>query len=300
MIICILSVNVIDSVQRVVIVEEKLQNEFFEHINKQLEGVDSFFKAREAEAILKLRDLGEQVDVLQALRANRRTKTLRSTRNKHHSLKLAISEFYYSLVLLQNFQQLNHTGFRKVLKKQDKLARSTRGKAFFKNKVCPAYFWKTDKLNDLIESTEGVMIDRLEDGNRSKAMNRLRVPPLESRDVRSHWVTLVAGCLLGALAVMVVVAIVLAVLRPSDSWNHVTPVLRGLRVGFILSLWFFSFSINTFGWRKAGVNNILIFEFDPRNNLNFVELFAVGPIHGGSLTHQSLHATVQTCLLLEK
>ena len=242
---------------------------------KQLDGVNSFFKAREAEAEYKLRGLEEQVEVLQALRANRRTCTLRSTHKKHQSLKLAVSEFYYSLVLLQNFQQLNHTGFRKVLKKQDKMARSERGKELFKSQICQSYFWKTNKLNDLIESTEAVMIEKLEDGNRSKAMNRLRVPPLEARDVRSHWITLVAGCLMGALAVLVVVAIVLAALRPSGSWAHVDPVLRGLRVGFILTLWFYSFAINTFGWRKAGVNNILIFEFDPRNNLNFVELFAV-------------------------
>ena len=106
-------------------------------------------------------------------------------------------------------------------------------------------------------------------------MNRLRVPPLEARDVRSHWVTLIAGCLMGALVVLVVVAIVLAVLHSQDSWDIVNPVLRGLRVGFILTLWFYAFAINTFGWRKAGVNNILIFELDPRNNLNFVELFAV-------------------------
>lgn len=258
-----------------IFVDEVIQDKFFELIHKQLDGVNTFFRAREAESVHKLRDLEEQVEVLQALRVNRRTRTLRSTRNKHHSLKMATSEFYYSLILLQNFQQLNYTGFRKVLKKQDKLARSEMGKVFFKNKVCQAYFWKTDSLNDLIESTEAMMIDKLEDGNRSKAMNTLRVPPLESRDVRSHWVTLVTGCLMGALVIMVIVAIVLAVLRPSESFSNLTPVLRGLRVGFILTLWFYSFAINTFGWRKAGVNNILIFEFDPRNNLNFVELFAV-------------------------
>ena len=40
---------------------------------------------------------------------------------KLHDLKLAFSEFYLSLILLQNYQSLNFTGFRKILKKHDKV-----------------------------------------------------------------------------------------------------------------------------------------------------------------------------------
>jgi hypothetical protein len=38
-----------------------------------------------------------------------------------HDVKLAFSEFYLSLILLQNYQTLNFTGFRKILKKHDKV-----------------------------------------------------------------------------------------------------------------------------------------------------------------------------------
>jgi SPX domain protein involved in polyphosphate accumulation len=38
-----------------------------------------------------------------------------------HDLKLAFSEYYLSLILLQNYQTLNFTGFRKILKKHDKV-----------------------------------------------------------------------------------------------------------------------------------------------------------------------------------
>jgi len=41
---------------------------------------------------------------------------------KLRELKLAFSEFYLSLILLQNYQTLNHTGFRKILKKHDKVS----------------------------------------------------------------------------------------------------------------------------------------------------------------------------------
>lgn len=40
---------------------------------------------------------------------------------KIQELKLAFSEFYLSLILLQNYQNLNFTGFRKILKKRDKV-----------------------------------------------------------------------------------------------------------------------------------------------------------------------------------
>lgn len=41
---------------------------------------------------------------------------------KMQDLKLAFSEFYLSLILLQNYQNLNFTGFRKILKKHDKVS----------------------------------------------------------------------------------------------------------------------------------------------------------------------------------
>ena len=44
-----------------------------------------------------------------------------------NNLKVAFSEFYLMLVLLQNYQLLNFTGFRKILKKHDKLFNTTRG-----------------------------------------------------------------------------------------------------------------------------------------------------------------------------
>ncbi|CAF3163840.1 unnamed protein product [Rotaria sp. Silwood2] len=55
----------------------------------------------------------------------------RSSEQKHYkslsNLKAAFSEFYLMLVLLQNYQVLNFTGFRKILKKHDKIFQTTRG-----------------------------------------------------------------------------------------------------------------------------------------------------------------------------
>ncbi len=47
--------------------------------------------------------------------------------NNTGNLKVAFSEFYLMLILLQKYQLLNFTGFRKILKKHDKLFQTNRG-----------------------------------------------------------------------------------------------------------------------------------------------------------------------------
>lgn len=54
---------------------------------------------------------------------------------KLQDLKLAFSEFYLSLILLQNYQNLNYTGFRKILKKHDKLMSNDNGAKWRDDKV---------------------------------------------------------------------------------------------------------------------------------------------------------------------
>jgi SPX domain protein involved in polyphosphate accumulation len=58
---------------------------------------------------------------------NLNQRTNRTFHRKLNDLKLAFSEFYLMLVLLKNYQTLNFTGFRKILKKHDKLFETTRG-----------------------------------------------------------------------------------------------------------------------------------------------------------------------------
>lgn len=205
------------------------------------------------------------------------TLTVRKARKQRLVLKRAFSEIYLNLVLLQNFQQLNHTGFRKILKKHDKLTRSSRGKRVFAEDVCQAYFWTSKSVTEMIIKVEKTAI-QLEDGNRTRAMNRLRVPPLGSEHKRSHWVSFLAGLFCGLVLLSVVVLSVAFALWPDDCCTQspdFEPSLRAMRAGLMVTIWFFGFAINTFGWRRAGVNNVLIFEFDPRNYLNFVDLFAV-------------------------
>lgn len=58
---------------------------------------------------------------------------------------------------------------------------------------------------------------------------------------------------------------------PGSVW----PLVRIYRGGFLLIEFLFLLGINTYGWRQAGVNHVLIFELNPRNNLSHQHLFEV-------------------------
>jgi xenotropic and polytropic retrovirus receptor 1 len=82
---------------------------------------------------------------------------------------------------LQNYQNLNHTGFRKILKKHDKLLKVDIGGKWQKEKVEASYFFINRDIDKIINETETTVTSDLEAGDRQRAMKRLRVPPLGKR-----------------------------------------------------------------------------------------------------------------------
>lgn len=102
-------------------------------------------------------------------------------------LKLAFSEYYLSLILIQNYQKLNFTGFRKIQKKHDKLLETSSGAKWRETYVNCANFYKNKENDKLIQQTESIVINILENGDRPKAMRRLRVPPAGMK--QNPWIT---------------------------------------------------------------------------------------------------------------
>lgn len=72
-------------------------------------------------------------------------------------LKLAFSEFYLGLILLQNYQTLNFTGFRKILKKHDKLLNVDLGAKWRMDHVEVAHFHVNKDIDRLINDTESIV-----------------------------------------------------------------------------------------------------------------------------------------------
>ncbi|XP_022106276.1 xenotropic and polytropic retrovirus receptor 1 homolog [Acanthaster planci] len=266
----------------------KFEETFLKLCEKELTKINTFFSEKEAEAMRRFAQLSDelrQVDsqtvansaTLRRRRSsiflldNSEVKVAKSDRRKVSDLKLAFSEFYLSLVLLQNYQKLNFTGFRKILKKYDKMMKSVKGAEFRISKVESAPFYTSKHIDNLILETETSYINDLEEGNRQKAMNKLRVPPLGAKG--TNWTTFRMGLFSGIFLVLLLLIILAGVLIPvnEDCW----PAVRMYRGMFLIILHIFLLGLNTYGWRKAGVNHVLIFELDPRNNLShedFIEM----------------------------
>uniref|UniRef100_A0A8C6SWD8 Xenotropic and polytropic retrovirus receptor 1 n=1 Tax=Neogobius melanostomus TaxID=47308 RepID=A0A8C6SWD8_9GOBI len=250
----------------------KFEEMFFQTCEKELAKINTFYSEKLAEAQRRFATLQNELQSsLDAQRESvvnggglRRRKTVfalsQKERCKHRNIKdlqLAFSEFYLSLILLQNYQNLNFTGFRKILKKHDKILETSRGADWRVAHVEVAPFYTCKKITQLISETE------LEGGDRQKAMKRLRVPPLGAAQPAPSWTTFRVGLYCGVFLVLVV-------------------TVRRLPVDRIpIPFRFFAHpGINTYGWRQAGVNHVLIFELNPRNNLSHQHLFEIAGLLG--------------------
>ncbi|KAG8222649.1 hypothetical protein J437_LFUL003771 [Ladona fulva] len=103
---------------------------FFQYSENELTKINNFFSEKEAEATRKMVSLQNKLkETLEPLTTKRtlyvnkreviRKKDIPS--GKKRELKLAFSEFYLSLILLQKYQDLNAKGFQKIMKKHDKV-----------------------------------------------------------------------------------------------------------------------------------------------------------------------------------
>ncbi|PSN51931.1 Xenotropic and polytropic retrovirus receptor 1 [Blattella germanica] len=134
----------------------KFDEQFFHYCDKELAKINTFYSEKLAEATRKFANLSSELSEAQEEEFHGKEGLLRHGPNilrkrdvparKIQELKLAFSEFYLSLILLQNYQTLNFTGFRKILKKHDK-GRIVLAPLFYVNF---ADFWLADQLNSLV------------------------------------------------------------------------------------------------------------------------------------------------------
>ncbi|KAM3876101.1 xenotropic and polytropic retrovirus receptor 1a [Diretmus argenteus] len=270
----------------------KFEEKFFQTCEKELLKINTFYSEKLAEAQRRSATLQNELQSsLDAQRESnappglRKRKTVfhlsQEERCKHRNIKdlqLAFSEFYLSLILLQNYQNLNFTGFRKILKKHDKILDTPRGADWRVAQVEVAPFYTCKKITQLISETEALVTTELEGGDRQRAMKRLRVPPLGAAQPALAWTTFRVGLYCGVFIVLAVSFILTGavLIRNENMW----PLVRIYRGGFLLIQFLFLLGINTYGWRQAGVNHVLIFELNPRNNLSHQHLFEIAGFLG--------------------
>lgn len=264
----------------------KFDEEFFHFCDVELAKINTFYSEKLAEATRKYSTLKSELTEAQnegitaeKFIRSRRNNILRKKKDvrKINEIKLAFSEFYLSLVLLQNYQTLNFTGFRKILKKHDKLLTVDYGAKWRVQHVENAHFFTNKDIDRMIHETEEVVTQEIEGGDRQRAMKRLRVPPLA--EMQSPWVTFKVGLFSGSFFVLLVAVVISVMFRGNleQSW---VPAVRLYRAPFLIIQFMFLWGINVFGWRSCGVNHVLIFELNPRNHLSEQHIIEMASIFG--------------------
>jgi len=256
----------------------RFDESFFTYCDKELAKINTFYAEKIAEATRKFAMLKSE---LEGPESENLVKKKKIQKRKMMDMKLAFSEFYLSLILLQNYQNLNFTGFRKILKKHDKLLKTVTGGQWREEHVETAAFHTNKDIDKLIAETETTVTADLEGGDRQKAMKRLRVPPLG--DQQSPWTTFKVGLFSGAFLVLIISMVLSALFHYQTTEEHNNDwrvVVRLYRGPFLVILFLFLMGLNVYGWRSSGVNHVLIFELDPRNHLSEQHLMELAAIFG--------------------
>ncbi|KAM3959865.1 solute carrier family 53 member 1 [Aphomia sociella] len=253
---------------------------FFHYCDQELKKINTFYSEKLAEATRKFAtlqsELKVQFDTIKP-KGGGDSKKAPIPRRKVQELKLAFSEFYLSLILLQNYQNLNYTGFRKILKKHDKLLNVSNGAQWRAEHVESSHFYTNKDIDRLISDTEASVTNELEGGDRQKAMKKLRVPPLGEQ--QSPWTTFKVGLFSGSFIVLFITVVLSALFHEGATENFKT-AFRLYRGPFLLVEFIFLIGINVYGWRSSGVNHVLIFELDPRNHLSEQHLMELAAVFG--------------------
>ncbi|EDW93567.1 xenotropic and polytropic retrovirus receptor 1 [Drosophila yakuba] len=263
----------------------KFDEEFFHYCDKELAKINTFYSEKMAEATRKYGSLrSELTEALEMGHPKKLPAWKRRTplgkknvpARKIQDLKLAFSEFYLGLILLQNYQNLNFTGFRKILKKHDKLLSVDYGARWRTDHVEAAHFYTNKDIDRLIQETEQAVTQDIEGGDRQRAMKRLRVPPLGEQ--QSPWTTFKVGLFSGAFVVLFITVVIAAMFYGfGENWRA---GMRMFRAPFLIIECLFLWGVNVYGWRSSGVNHVLIFELDPRNHLSEQNIMEVASVFG--------------------
>lgn len=207
-----------------------------------------------------------------------KSKIVSCYKKKLRYLKFSFRELYLSLVLLEQYTQLNNNGFEQLLRKYDRMFASTLGRKFYQEHVQAASFnLNLQVIDNLIEAVEHIYTLHFENGNRRRAIKKLQVPANVYKP-SSPMLDFRVGYELGMLAVLLIVVLLVGLL--SDTGYDWRTVFRLYRSPLLLMIFMFQTGISIVIWKHYKINHVLIFELDLRNNLSFQHFMEFGSVLG--------------------
>ncbi|XP_006643658.1 phosphate transporter PHO1-1-like [Oryza brachyantha] len=195
-------------------------------------------------------------------------------RHAEKMIKGALVELYKGLGYLTTYRNLNMMAFVKILKKFEKVS----GKqvlSIYLRAVESSYFNSSDEALKLMDEVEDMFVRHFAGDNRRKAMKYLK--PTQRKE--SHTVTFFIGLLTGCFVALFMGYCIMAHIagmytqrRDSIYMETVYPVFSMFSLMF---LHLFLYGCNMVAWRKTRINYSFIFEFAPRRELKYRDVFLV-------------------------
>jgi len=273
--------------------EAKFKEQWFHFCEKEMKKITQFYVEKKSEALRKFNSLKGELSNSESTMIERDQHNIYTGERKNEKeLKLAFSEFYLSLIIIQDYQKFNMMGFQKIMKKFDKNLSCDNGANWLTTKFSDSELNNAEETEKLIVKVEKLFTNELEKGNRKKAMIRLKVPPFGIQ--KTDWTSLLVGFSGGCFFVLLVALLSSGVVMHSvrtipdraeqaeivngtnidrgkyrSDWQIVTRLYRG---PLLVILMVFLLGVNVRGWGMAGVNHKLIFELDPRNHSSHLQI----------------------------
>ncbi|KAJ3108421.1 phosphate system positive regulatory protein pho81 [Phlyctochytrium planicorne] len=124
---------------------QAVKTAFFFKLERELEKINAFYLQKEAEFKVRLRSLIDKRRMILS-------KTNSRSQSSLHQLKEALSLFQHDLTKLQSFVEVNATGFRKILKKWDKRAKSSTKELYLSRQIEIQPCFNNDVLAELTDA----------------------------------------------------------------------------------------------------------------------------------------------------
>lgn len=206
------------------------------------------------------------------------TTITKSWKKKLSNLKFAYRELYFSLVLFEQYTELNYAGFKHILRKYDRMFASTAGRKFFQDNIQTIDFYNDlDQIDQLIEGVEHLYTVYFESSNRQRALDKLQIPS----SVLEQGNTLLdfkIGFELGTFLILFILVLICGCSsHNSHDWRI---VFRLYRAPMLLIIFLLQTGISLVIWKHYKINHVLIFELNPRNNLTYHNFFEFASLLG--------------------
>ncbi|KAG1776330.1 EXS family protein/ERD1/XPR1/SYG1 family protein [Suillus placidus] len=182
--------------------------------------------------------------------------------NAKKRLKKAVVEYYRGLEVLNNYRvHTNLTGFRKAVKKYEKITQVPVQAAYMKERVEPSAFASGAMVSSMLKEMEELFAARFERGDKKKAITHLRVGATQKSH---HFSTFRTGVWLGSSIPATIIGFMIC-LRDSTptslpSWDIILFIYSIFLIPMLLVL---LVGLNLVVWARERINYVFIFVGPP-------------------------------------